>query len=463
MEKYFGEDWFQEKNIVVLGLARSGLAVSKLLLRFGAKVTVNDQKPEAELTGIEELKSLGIHVIAGYHPEDLIHSGIDLLVKNPGIPYTSSPIQKAQKLGIPVITEIELAYAWSAAPIVGITGSNGKTTTTSLVGKILDQAHKNPIVAGNIGTVLCEKAVDTRPDEILVAELSSFQLKGTIHFRPQMACLLNVSPAHLDYHGTWDDYIKSKAMLFSNMKGQDIAILNADSLECQEVAKHITCEIIWFSRIREVDRGSFVKEGTVYFRNKQGSEEKIISTEEIAIPGAHNLENALAATAICKAWGVDGSDIRHVLTTFQGVEHRLEFVSELGGVKFYNNSKATNAEATIKALESFKEPIVLIAGGLDRGFDFEELVPLLKQRVKALVAYGQTKEKFMKIGKLAGLNLLSVVDNVSEAVLEANTLADSGDIVLLSPACASWDMYSSFEERGSIFKETVHKLKTSLH
>lgn len=463
MVRTYQKDWIKDKNIVVLGLARSGLAVSKLLLHFGAKVTVNDQKAAEELSGIEELRDLGITVITGHHPEDLIHSGVALLVKNPGIPYSSPPVQKAMKLGIPIITEIELAYAWSSAPIIGITGSNGKTTTTSLVGKILENANKQPIVAGNIGTVLSEKAVAAGPDEILVAELSSFQLKGTIHFRPQIACLLNVSPAHLDYHGSWDDYIESKAKLFANMRGSDIAVLNADSQECRELAKRISCRLVWFSRRTEVDHGAFVRNGLVYFRNQNEQEEEIIPSQEIAIPGAHNLENALAATAICKVLDVDAKDIREVLATFQGVEHRLEFVSSIDGVKYYNNSKATNSEATIKALESFKEPIVLIAGGLDRGFDFAELVPFIQQRVKAIVAYGQTKEKFMKIGNSAGLNLLTSVDNVREAVLEANKLAESGDIVLLSPACASWDMYSSFEERGSIFKETVHKLKTSLH
>ena len=316
-------------------------------------------------------------VITGYHPENLIHSGVDLVVKNPGIPYSSFPIQQAEKLRIPIITEVELAYAWSSAPIIGITGSNGKTTTTSLVGKILEHAHRRPIIAGNIGTVLCEKAANATSDEILVAELSSFQLKGTVHFRPRIACLLNITPAHLDYHETWEDYIGSKAKLLVNLREQDMAVLNADSQECLDIAKHLSCEIVWFSRKREIDLGAYVKEGRVYFRDNQGSVEEIIPSQEIAIPGAHNLENALAATAICKVLGVDGQDIRQILSTFQGVEHRLEFVSELNGIKFYNNSKATNSEATIKALESFREPIVLIAGGLDRGFDFMELVPLL--------------------------------------------------------------------------------------
>ncbi len=462
MTKHYDRSWIQGKNIVVLGLARSGMAVSRLLAQKGAQVIVNDQKPEAELAGISELQALGIQVITGGHPEGLIHAGTDLVVKNPGIPYSSEPVQQALRLGVPVITEVELAADWSAAPLIGITGSNGKTTTTTLVGLILEEAGKNPIVAGNIGTVLCEKAETARHDQIIVAELSSFQLKGTVHFRPAIGCLLNITPAHLDYHQTWEDYITSKGKLFSNMVDEDIAVLNGDNPGCQEVAQSVRCRKLWFSRQREVEQGSYVKEGFVYFRIGD-QEEKIISLDEIGIPGSHNLENVLAATAITKSLGVETPILKKVLSTFMGVEHRLEFVTEVKGVKYYNNSKATNVEATVKALESFRSPIVLIAGGLDRGDEFQELIPLLEQRVKGIVAYGQTKEKFINIGKKAGLKQLASVDNVDEAVLQASQMATEGDIVLLSPACASWDMYRSFEERGSIFKESVHKLKTSLY
>ncbi|MEW9667516.1 UDP-N-acetylmuramoyl-L-alanine--D-glutamate ligase [Ammoniphilus sp. 3BR4] len=463
MNKHYDREWLKEKHIIVLGLAKSGLAVAKQLAARGANVIVNDQKPEAELNGIEELRAMGIQVIAGHHPEGLIHPGVDLIVKNPGIPYSSPPVQAAEQLKIPVITEIELAYDWGTAPMIGITGSNGKTTTTTLVGKILEEAGKSPIVAGNIGTVLCEKTETARPDQIIVAELSSFQLKGTVHFRPAIGCLLNVTPAHLDYHQTWEDYISSKEKLFVNMKDQDIAIFNADNPGCKEVAQRVQCRKLWFSRQTKVDQGCFVKNDAVYYRGANRQEEEIVKVSQIGIPGAHNLENALAAALIAKSLGIETDIIQKVLIGFKGVEHRLEFVTEINGVKYYNNSKATNAEATLKALESFKSPIVLIAGGLDRGFDFSELIPAIAQRVKGIVAYGQTKEKFINIGKDAGLKLLSPVDNVKEAVKQASLMAESGDIVLLSPACASWDMYSSFEERGSIFKESVHKLKTSLH
>ena len=240
MNKRFNKEWWKGKQVLVLGLAKSGLAVAGLLHRLGAQVTVNDQKPEEELTGVDELRALGVKVIAGAHPEGLLHKGIDMIVKNPGIPYTSPLIQAATKLDIPIITEIEVAYQITSAAIVGITGSNGKTTTTTLVGKILEEAQLRPIVAGNIGTVLCEKAESAQPDEVLVAELSSFQLKGTIDFRPNVACLLNVIPAHLDYHQTWEDYIASKRRLFDNLQQGDAAVLNADQKECRELGRSCT-------------------------------------------------------------------------------------------------------------------------------------------------------------------------------------------------------------------------------
>jgi UDP-N-acetylmuramoylalanine--D-glutamate ligase len=463
MNKRFDKEWWKGKQVLVLGLAKSGLAVAGLLNRLGAHVTVNDQKPIEELTGVDELRALGIQVFAGAHPEGLLHKGLDMIVKNPGIPYTSPLIQAAVKLEIPIITEVEVSYQIASASIVGITGSNGKTTTTTLVGKILEEAKLRPIVAGNIGTVLCEKAESAQPNEILVAELSSFQLKGTIDFRPNIACLLNIIPAHLDYHQTWEDYIASKRKLFDNLQQGDAAVLNADQQVCKDLGETLKCSLFWFSRQSEVEHGSYVRDGHIYFRDLQGVEEAVMPAVEIGIPGAHNLENALAAVTICKILKANNNAIRNVLSSFRGVEHRLEYVAEIKGVTYYNNSKATNTEATIKGLESFHNPIVLIAGGLDRGTDFLELVPHIKNSVKGIVAYGQTKEKFIQIGKLAGLNLLSCVDNVDIAVIRASEMADSGDVVLLSPACASWDMYDSFEQRGSIFKESVHKLKTSLH
>ncbi len=456
------KELYSGKKIVILGLAKSGVAIAKIMKNAGATVVVNDRKPEEECQGVAELRGLGIPVICGSHPDDLIDASIDLLIKNPGIPYGISPIEKALELGIPVVTEVEIAYQISPAPIIGITGSNGKTTTTTLVGLILEEGGRSPVVAGNIGTVLSEQAVNIQSKQVFVAELSSFQLKGTQTFRPWIGCLLNVYNAHLDYHKTKEDYVHSKRNLFVNQTAEDIAVFNYDNSYCRDMAEGLKSKVLWFSLTQEVEQGSFLKEGKICFRHAlDGEIEEIIPIENIALPGEHNLENVLAAVTITRAAGVSSQVIQQVLTTFTGVEHRLEFVGEVDGVKYYNDSKATNPEAASRAIRSFKQPIVLIAGGLDRGIDFKELIPHFQNRVKTLLTYGQTAEILLKRGEDAGIKNLIRVDNVNDAVAKAHQVAEGGEVVLLSPACASWDMYTSFEERGSMFKQSVHKLKTS--
>ncbi|WP_035099467.1 UDP-N-acetylmuramoyl-L-alanine--D-glutamate ligase [Aneurinibacillus terranovensis] len=463
---------YSGKKIVILGLAKSGAAVAKLVQRCGAEVIVNDKKSREESPEAAELEKLGITVICGEHPEDLINQTIDLVIKNPGIPYSILPVEKAISLGIPVVTEIEIAYELSDAPIIGITGSNGKTTTTTLVGEILHNGGLSPVVAGNIGTVLSEQAVSVKSDQILVAELSSFQLKGTRAFHPAIACLLNVYDAHLDYHKTKEDYIHSKMKLFANQCPEDVAVLNYDNNVCRMASRQIKSTLLWFSLGEPVEQGSYIDNGFVMWKRPEAGSlaermahtpliEKIIAVDDIALPGSHNLENVLASVCIAKAAGVDAEKIAGILRTFTGVEHRLEFVTEVEGVKYYNDSKATNPEAATRALRAFSAPIVLIAGGLDRGIDFKELVPVFSERVKGIIVYGQTAEKLSARAREAGINNIKCVDTVTDAVAAAHLMAQAGDIVLLSPACASWDMYKSFEERGSMFKQSVHKLKTS--
>lgn len=455
-------DIYNHQQVVVLGLAKSGVAVAKLLHRFGAHVIVNDKKPQVELSGIEELEALGIQVITGNHPDDLIHSGISLVVKNPGIPYEAPPVQKALELGIPVITEVEIAYQLSQAPLIGITGSNGKTTTTTLVGHILKEAALNPVVGGNIGTVLCELAEEVKPEQILVAELSSFQLMGTRTFRPKIAALLNLYPAHLDYHHTIDEYLAAKAKIFANQTGTDYAVLNYDQEAVRRLADAIDAKPYFFSRTQKVSPGAYLESGKIVYRQESSEPEVVLDVKDVALQGKHHLENILAAVVICKLAGADTASIAKVLTTFQGVEHRTEYVATVGGVKYYNDSKATNPQAAIQAISAFQNPVVLIAGGLDRGIDFKELVPFLKEHVKAIVTMGQTAPILLDRAEEAGITNRIRVDNVDEAVLAAAKLAEAGDVVLLSPACASWDMFPSFEVRGSMFKEGVHKLRTSL-
>ncbi len=451
-------NYYSDKQILVLGLAKSGTSVAKLLSRLGANVTVNDAKQEGECKEKNELEKLGIKVVCGGHPESLFDQHVDLVVKNPGIPYTIWPIQKAISLGIPVITEVEIAYQITQRPMIGITGSNGKTTTTTLIGEILKEANLNPIVAGNIGTVLSEQAEIAHSNEVLVAELSSFQLKGTIYFKPSIAILLNIYPSHLDYHQTMEDYIESKSKIFLRQTSEDYSVINADCDLCMNLKSNIKSQTYFFSTKGLVERGAMIKDKTIVWKEDNHVEE-VIDIREIFLRGEHNLENILAAIVATKLYGAHFKDIKKVLKSFRGVEHRQEYVRKTDkGIIFYNDSKATNPTATINALKSFDEPIILIAGGLDRGIDFLDLVEPFKKHVKALITYGQSAEKIKKIGQLVGLQMNFTVDNVNTAVIEAERIASREDIVLLSPACASWDMFASFEERGRIFKEAVHRL-----
>ncbi len=449
---------YKGKRIIILGMAKSGTTIARILFNIGADVIVNDVKQNCKEE--QELKEIGIKVITGMHPDNLIDENVDLIVKNPGIPYNIAPIQKAMFYNIPIITEVEIAYELSRAPIIGITGSNGKTTTTTLIGEIIKEAGLNPIVAGNIGTVLSEQALTIKSEQVLVAELSSFQLKGTINFRPHIAVLLNIYPAHLDYHENIEDYILSKSKLFINQKDNDFAVLNWNCRECRILANSITSKIYFFSTLGKdsIIRGAYIENEKIYWIDGEEKVE-IISLNKILIKGAH-LENALAAVIATRLYGADINSIAKVLRDFRGVEHRLEYVlTTKNKVSFYNDSKATNPQATITALNSFKKPIILIAGGLDRGIDFEELIEHLRNNVKILIVFGQTANKLSEVGKKSAIEIIHIVDNVSEAVKLSIALASEGDDVVLSPACASWDMFSSFEERGRVFKEIVYKYK----
>lgn len=450
---------WRDRHIVVLGLARSGVGVAKLLHQLGAHVVVNDLKPRSESPEAGILEELGIPVICGEHPSDLIHDEVDLVVKNPGIPYRAEPVKQALAKGIDVVTEVEIAGRLSAAPIIGITGSNGKTTTTTLVGKMLAEGGLKSVVAGNIGQALSEVVQEVSADQWLVAELSSFQLKGTTQFHPRVAALLNISPAHLDYHGEMEDYIASKRKIFANQTVDDVAVLNADSEICGRIGETIASTIWWFSRTQQVSQGVCVAEGWIVHRRPDQADEQILPVSEVALRGEFNLENALAATAMALACGCPTPAIQDVLRNFHGVEHRLEYVGTVNDVRYYNDSKATNAQAATKALQSFTEPIVWIAGGLDRGVDFAELVPVIHGRVRAIVAYGQAKNVFLARAEDAGINERHTATDIQEAVRVAHQLAQPGEVVLLSPACASWDLYTSFEERGSIFKQAVHTIQ----
>ena len=440
---------YHHKKILVLGLAKSGVTAAALLHRLGAFVTVNDKKPFSENPEAQGLLEQGIKVICGEHPVELLDEGFELIVKNPGIPYENPMIQTALDKGIPVITEVELSFQISEAPFIGITGTNGKTTTTTLIFEMLKAGNKKPLIAGNIGTVASGVAEEATKENTIVIELSSFQLMGVAAFNPKIAVITNIYDAHLDYHGSKDAYIKAKANITKNQTEDEYLIVNADQNETIEIARQSKAQIIPFSTKKIVDNGAYIREGWVWFRG-----EKVVAVEKVAT----NIENILCAVAAAKLSGVENSAISQVLKSFTGVKHRLQFVAERAGRKFYNDSKATNMIATINALTAFDTPVILLAGGLDRGNEFDDLIPYL-QNVKALITFGQTAPKLERVGKFAGIKKIERVDNVDKAVPVAFAYSEPGDVILLSPACASWDQYKTFEVRGDIFIEAVHKLK----
>ena len=447
---------YENKKVLVLGLAKSGVSAAKLLHELGALVTVNDGKPFDENPEAQELLSLGIKVITGSHPIELLDEEFSLMVKNPGIPYSHSLVAKAQEMGIPVITEVELAYEVAECPIIGITGTNGKTTTTTMTGLLLNAGADQGIarLAGNIGYPASGVAQEAKPEDKIVMELSSFQLMGITDFRPHIAVITNIYEAHIDYHGTRKEYVKAKWNLQKNMTEKDYLILNWNQSELQELAQRTKARVLPFSTKEVLEDGVYADDYSIYYKK-----EKIMEISELGVPGKHNVENALAAISVAKLYGISNEAIRETLNLFHGVPHRTQYVGEIQGRKFYNDSKATNILATKMALSGFETTkVVLLAGGLDRGNTFDELIPSLKG-IKAMVVFGQTKEKLMDAGKKAGIETIVTADSVEQAVPLALENSTDGDVVLLSPANASWDQYPNFETRGNRFMEAVNRLK----
>ncbi|MDM5189617.1 UDP-N-acetylmuramoyl-L-alanine--D-glutamate ligase [Bacillus sp. DX4.1] len=443
---------YQNKNILVLGIAKSGYAAATLLKSLGANVIVNDGKSLADNVLAAELQAKGMDVVCGGHPLELLERNISLVVKNPGIPYSNPLLVAAKEKQIPIVTEVELAYRISAAPFIGITGSNGKTTTTTLTFEMLQEGQKHPVIAGNIGTVACEVAQQAKENEVIVTELSSFQLMGVEMFQPKIAAFLNLFEAHLDYHGTKKEYGLAKANIFKNQTDTDYSVINADDADVMALSANSKGQKVFFSTSKVIEDGAYINEDALYFKG-----EKVIDVQDIVLPGKHNLENILAAMSIAKLLGVANEAIIAVLKRFAGVKHRLEYVTTIQNRKFYNDSKATNMLATEKALSAFTQPVILLAGGLDRGNEFDDLIPYLGH-VKVLLTFGQTAPKLVKAAEKAGIDKIESVDNVEEAVEKAYALSTDGDVILLSPACASWDQFKTFEERGDIFIQAVHRL-----
>ena len=450
------EKKFEHKRVLVIGLAKSGVAVAKLLLHQGAIVTVNDRIPLEENPDAKSLIEEGIRVLAGSHPVDLLEEHFDFVVKNPGIPYHNCMVEAAVKKGIPVYTEVEIAYQLLEGLIIGITGSNGKTTTTTLASLMLKESfpERQVYAAGNIGIPLSQLAEQSTKEDIYVSELSSFQLMGIDQFKPKIACIVNIFSAHLDYHGTREEYIKAKLQLTKNQTEDDYLVYNADYPELITLIEgHTNATLVPFSRKTVLEFGSSVEDDYICFNG-----EKVIPVSTIQVPGTQNVENVLAAVAIAKLAGATNEGIQKAVQNFHGVKHRTQFVKEVNKRRFYNDSKATNIIATQTALRSFtNQSVVLIAGGLDRGNGFDELVPDLKD-VSGIVLYGETKEKLQEAAKVAGVPVIEIVNTLEEATKKAYDISKEDDIILLSPACASWDQFKSFEIRGDEFIQVVENL-----
>jgi len=442
-------------SVTVIGAARSGIAVAKLLNANGAHVFVSDKSSAAALThAIAELQAAGIPFETDAHSERIF--ACDLMVISPGVPSDAPSVREAQQRGIRVCSELEVSSWFCSSPIVAITGSNGKTTTTTLIGRMLDDAAKKHVVAGNIGTAFAGVVLDLAPAHPAVLEVSSFQLDHIESFRPSIAVLLNITEDHMDrYDHSMKKYAASKARVFMNQTDADVLIFDEDDPWTRTVVPAARSRKVGFSVMNAVSEGAFVENGFLVTR-LEGIRREIIPTSDIRIRGMHNLYNAMAATLAAQLLGVKAESIRATLTSFGGVEHRLEFVRELNGVEYVNDSKATNVDAVWYALQAFTKPIVVLVGGRDKGNDYSRLTELVRKHVRAVVAIGESADKVERA--FADVSTVKRVSNMDEAVRTAQMLAHRGDVVLLSPACASFDWFNNYEHRGVVFKELVNKL-----
>lgn len=438
---------------LVIGLGRSGKAGAEALINLGAEVDVYDGNEDVEKK--EWAKSIGAEASFGQRPGNV--KGYDMVVLSPGVPTDREYVLEAQADGAEVIGELELAYRYGKGTYYAITGTNGKTTTTTLLGEIFKEAGRNTEVVGNIGVAVMTKAMDVTEDACLITECSSFQLDTTVNFRPHVSALLNVTPDHLDRHKTMENYAAAKAKIFANQGPEDFFVYNDDDEIVRNLAKQCPATCIPFSRTHEISgSGAFVKNGDIVVRDRNFIF-IICRADALKIPGQHNLENALAAAAMAYFSGIEIDAITRVLKTFRGVEHRIEDCGTIDGVKYINDSKGTNPDAAIKAVLSFQN-IILIAGGYDKGASFDEFIGGFDGRVKSLVLMGVTAPKIREAAEKAGFTDIHMVENMKEAVAVSSKLAVAGDTVLLSPACASWDMYKKFEDRGDDFRNCVKAL-----
>lgn len=451
------------KKVTVVGLARSGVAAAHLLQAVGADVTVADAKEEAKLAGaLTHVDRRAIRVIVGPGYESAC-DGAQLVVVSPGVPTESNILNEVRARHVPVIGELELAFGFLNAPVLAVTGTNGKSTTVTLIGLLLKEYGKRVFVGGNLGTPLCEAALNTyhsraqrSPYDYVVAEVSSFQLETIARFRPWIAALLNITPDHLDRYPALAPYVAAKARIFENQTSDDYALLNYDDERTPAFRTALKGHELGFSRTSPVTEGAFL-DGDRLVLSFKGQRQSVCKVNEIRIPGAHNVANAMAASMVAHVCGCPPEVMRRVLSTFPGLEHALELVRERAGVRFINDSKGTNVDATLKALESLDRPIVLIAGGKDKGGDFGKLREVIARRVKRLVLIGEAAPRIQQV--LEGLKPISHAPSFRDAIQIAAQSAQSGEVVLLSPACASFDMFADYQDRGRQFKALVNGLE----
>lgn len=455
-------DNIRGKKILVVGMGKSGIASARVLHEIGAAVSVQDSKKEYELDKdfVSFLNSEGIETYFGCTPD---HMGMfDMVVLSPGVSPHLEFIDRARLNGVEITGELEIAYRVSNGNFVAITGTNGKTTTTTLVGEMFKNAGKKTYTVGNIGVAVVKHSIEADANAWLITETSSFQLETIKYFKPVVSAILNLTEDHMDRHKTMENYGAAKARIFENQDSNGYLVINKDDARCFSLAdggKNCRVTVIPFSRKEHLEVGAFIKDNNIVIRDPEGKIFVFCGTEELQIPGAHNLENALAATAIAHFAGINHKVISETLRTFKGVEHRMEFCGEIEGILFVNDSKGTNPDASIKAIEATKGRMVLIAGGYNKNSTFTGFINAFNGNVKAMVLLGNTASKIKREAESLGFKNSYIMNNMDECVNKAYELAEEGDTVLLSPACASWDMYDSFEQRGDHFKKCVEKLR----
>ena len=448
---------FENNKIFILGLARSGYQAAKLLSKRGNKVVLNDGKSEDKLDQgqIEELRDAGVELVFGSHPDDILDDSFDYLIKNPGVPIDHKYVLKARELGIEVMNEVEMTYRLlpDDVKIIAITGTNGKTTTTTLTYEIMKKAYGEKVfLAGNIGYPFSSILEDIKSGDIIVMEVSCQQLENMTEFNPDVALMTNLSPAHIDFLKSYENYKRVKVKLFQNHTSDNVAILNIENDDVIEETKNIKSTVKYFSSKNEIS-GCYLKDNDIYYYG-----EKVISRDDIFIAGMHNVENCMAAIMLVKEFGVSNDIIKDVVSNFRGVEHRLEYVDTIGGRRFYNDTEATNIKCTQIALSSFDKPIIVILGGLERGQDFNELTPYMNN-VKGIIGIGQCRERVLEFGNSLNIPTYSY-EHLVDGFDKCYEISDVGDIILLSPASASWDQYKECEVRGAEFKKKVEELKS---